>query len=64
MILKLRKENKKLRDDQDDLRNENEELEEDKLDLLLKMKQLENELKQCHAIITRHHEERRESKNN
>jgi|EP01046_Picozoa_sp_COSAG06_P042661 hypothetical protein len=55
MIVKLRKENKKLRE-------ENEELDEDKLDLSQKIDILTKELEQCHTIISRHHEERKQNK--
>ena len=41
---------------------ENEELKEDKLDLSQKIDILTKELKQCHTIISRHHEERKQNK--
>eukprot|EP01046_Picozoa_sp_COSAG06_P092100 COSAG06_NODE_38341_length_424_cov_3.996923_1_plen_81_part_10 len=39
---------------------ENEELKEDKLDLSQKIDILTKELEQCHTIISRHHEERKQ----
>ena len=41
---------------------ENEELKEDKLDLSQKIDILTKELEQCHTIISRHHEERKQNK--
>ena len=55
LYVNVRKENKKLRE-------ENEELDEDKLDLSQKIDILTKELEQCHTIISRHHEERKQNK--
>eukprot|EP01046_Picozoa_sp_COSAG06_P019406 COSAG06_NODE_1383_length_9621_cov_17.241966_5_plen_58_part_00 len=46
----------------DKLKEENEELKEDKLDLQQKIDILTKELEQCHTIISRHHEERKQNK--